>query len=229
MFGRTSAKALGMALLIAVGVMAVSASAAQAKWLLLKNKVSVSQLDLKGEVLLSEKLVASLGLKTHCNKGTASVTLSLNGSSTVLSKSYGIIFLECKVLEFEKTCTVKSPGAAAGEIKISGSGEAKMEGEAVYFESSSTEFTTINIEGALCPLSESGGQKLNGSLKFTVDEALVDAATKLVLLDEKALFYGSEKTIYHGELLTPGVLDPAVLMHLKEASGSTWAIHLVGL
>ncbi len=228
MQGKHLYKILGLSLLVAAGVMAMSASAAQAKWLLLKNKVSVNELNLNGQILLGELLVDKLGLKIHCPEGTATLKVALSADKLKTTGSGTATFKKCTMLEFPK-CTVNSPGAAAGEIKASASGELKMTGETFFAEMSSTEFSTIEITGALCSISEIGGQKLNGTLTLTMHEPLVDNVTHLALLDEKELFYGKEKVILHGELLTPGVLDPAILNHIAEASGASWAIHLVEL
>ncbi len=228
MRGKHLIKVLGLSLLVAVGAMAVSASAAQAKWLLLKNGASVDTLSLVGTVLLGELLVDKLGLKIHCPEGTIAAEFKLSADKTKATGTGSATFKKCTVLTFPK-CTVNSPGAAAGEIKAAGSGEGKMTGETVFAELSSAEFTTIEITGALCSISELGGQKVNGTATLTLHEPLVDKKEHLALLDELALFYGKENAIIHGELLTPGVLDPAVLVHATEASGATFAVHLVEL
>jgi hypothetical protein len=225
-----SAKALGLALLVAVGVMAVSASAAQAKWLLLRNQVSVLELKLTGEVLLTEMLVGSIGYKLHCSKGVSSTTLSLNASHTVLTSTATTIFQGCVIKECEKVCTVRSPGLAAGEIKATASGEWKMEGEKVYADLSGAEISVLEITGALCPYSEYDGVIMNGTLTLTLDEPLKDQTTHLALLDDNGkLFLGAENAILHGELLAEGVHEPAILTHFKEASNASWGLHLVGL
>jgi hypothetical protein len=227
-------KILGLSLLVAVGVMAVSASAAQAKWLLLRNGASVLLLELKGEVLLGELRVPGLNLNIHCKKGSATAHLELNAgptpaAHTVLTGTATGVFQECTVLEFSK-CTVKSPGAANGEIKASGKGEGKMTGEEVYALVSSKEFASINVEGALCPFEGLIEQPVNGNAKLTVTDPLKDETTKLVKLDDDGLFFGNEPATLEGELLEVGKpRDPWVLAHVKEASNASFAVHLVGL
>ena len=221
-------KAVQLILLATIAILAISTSAAQANWLLLRNKTSVLQLQLTGDVLLSKFLVPAVaGLELHCSGGAASVTTKLEKEHAILTVSGSAKLTSCVLVGAEKTCTVKSPGAAAGELVLSFQGKLYMKGETTYSLISSEEFTTKVITGALCPLNETE-EVVAGSIILTLLDPLTDAATHLVELDDDELLFGQEKLLIHGELKGEEQ-EAAVLVHFKEVTAGTWAIHLVGL
>lgn len=220
---------LGLSLLALVGVMAVSASAAQAKWLLLRNSTSVLNLELAGTLLLAELLVPDFGqLEIHCTGGTATATISLNGTHTVASGTAHGVFTGCVVLGAEGICFVSSPETEVGEILASGSGLLSMNGTEVYSLVESEEFTQIDFSGEECPL-DGLEAPVSGSATLNILNPLTDAQTHLVQIDDEELEFAGSEAILDGELLQPGVHDDWVLAHMQEVSNATWAIHLVNL
>jgi hypothetical protein len=236
MRGRNLTKILGLSLLVAVGVMAVSASAAQAKWLLLKNGASTNTLDLVIQGLLGELLVPNLGLAIHCTG--ASGTASITSSGATATGSATVVFEGCTVLNNPKCTILGEEGVPATEGKIiaGGKGELGMNGaEEVLVKAKGEPFTTFYFMGAFCTLPEE--TEVKGLALLTLLEALKDLKTHLVHVDEghapgtgaTELFYGNEPAEIHGALLAGGVHEPAGEAHVTEKNGATWAIHLVEL
>ncbi len=231
MHGRGLIKAATMSLLVAVGIVAVSASAAQANWVLKKNKSSVSQLKLKGNVLLTELLIPELEIAIHCTGGNMLATLTSGGGGTTLSGTASATLTGCKLLEFEKICTVESLGAGAGKINYSFSGNLKMEGEKTFALVSNGEFTKISITGALCPFALEGSLTMafGGSMTMNIVNPLTEQVNHLIEINDEELFYGEEEVVLDGELLEPGVHADSTVVHMEEEIGSTWAVQLAGL
>jgi hypothetical protein len=169
---------LGLCAMV-LGVMAISASAAQAakSWLVGTTeitKTSTLAAELKGEIDTPEpKLLTKLvGLKVTvtCKKFTTSgISLKAEGK---LSEGGKVLFEECSVLAGEsKTCTVKSPGKAAGTVESEeGKGEAVLHeikaGEKVVLtkiepKTAGGSFATLRFEGE-CALPEVN--KVTGTL-----------------------------------------------------------------
>lgn len=225
MRGRALIKIMGLSLLAAVGLMAVTASAAQAKWLKLLNKASVNSLKLSAEMLPGSLYIPEIDMEIHCTGGTASVTTNLSGGSTVLSGSGSAEFTGCAVRELEVACTVHSPGQPDGTIVAEGSGTAGMNGaEEVFSNLESAEFTEFYYEGEECPLAELD-QTISGTVKVTLLEALKDLTTHLVHLDDVSLQWGELEAVLFGE-----EEGSAILGHVKDENPTaTWALHLVEL
>ena len=205
-----------------VGVMAVGASAAQAEWLLLKSKVSVLELKFNTTTGLGKLLVPKLGLTIHCTGGSGPITISTDTTHKVLTGSGTITYTGCTIEGNPEKCTVHSKGAANGTIVAKGSGTGFMEGEAVLAELSSSEFTFIEIGGALCPLNEENGA-VNGKAHLLLLEPLVDASTHMAHLLSLGLFYGKQ------EAKLDGTVEGLQLFEVTDAGGNPWAIHLVNL
>jgi hypothetical protein len=226
-------KILGLSALALVGIMAVSASAAQATWVL-DGGVTLPDgkllLSLEGGVLLGELLVPGLGIEIHCTGGTAHVHLLTHTDMKTLNASGHAVFSGCKVLNFSAVCKVKSSTTAAGEILAEGSGTVSMNGSETYALLSSTTFTTIEFEGAECPFIETDG-RVNGNVKLTFHNPQTSEATHLALLNDDGLFLGDEPATIHGELLPGGggLRDDAQLTHLQKVGGGSWALLLSGL
>lgn len=221
-------KILGLSLLALVGVMAVSASAAQAEWLILLNKESVSSVtvDLATE-RAGHLLVPDLGLDIACVKGEGTVTATLESGNEVLKGSGSILYTECKDNNFGEVCEVGSKGEESGKIKAIGSGIGGMEGEKVFTKLESTEnapFTDIEYRGEECPLTEINGE-VTGFVLVEVVSPLVDAKLKLGIVREQDLEYGGQPATLEDDLLNT---EPAVSI-TDDDPNATLALHLVNL
>lgn len=224
---RTHLKILGLSSLALVGVLAISASAAQGAWLILKEKAatpntyeSVLHLELDVEALLGELLVPDLELEIHCEFGDGTVLAQLSGDHKTLTAGGNITFKECIVLE-NPFCTVSSPTTGEGEIFAKGEGTATMNGKDVIGQLSSSEFATIEIEGELCPLNETK-EAVNGTAHVLLLDPSVEAVTHLAHVDELNLKFGEHSATMHS------LEGSAVLAHVTEVTGKKWAISLVG-
>lgn len=212
-------------LVIALVVMAVGATAAQAKkWLLLKNKVSVASLDILGEVLPGRIVVQDLNLKISCVGGTTSSTVETSEEGLKLVDTTEVSLGGCDVVGAEKTCTVNSPGEPDGTIVFSGSGEGKMEGEDVVFTTASANLGEIEIQG-LCAAAETE-ETVSGKLLRTLLNPLQDLVTHLVHFKGSPLLFGEDNAALEGK--EGGEFLPGLLAHeTVHPAGSTWAVHLL--
>ncbi len=221
-------KILCLAICALTAFMAMSASAAQAKWLILRNKVSVSSIELTGSVEASRLLVPNLGLTITCTGGTFSSKVS-GGGTTTLSGSASITLKECDVLEFEEVCSVRGSTDAVGSNKItaSGSGTGSMTGSEVLLTASSTSgspFANVIIEGAECPFIEIDG-RIFGSMTSRIESPLSDLATHKVVGTAQKLTFGSNSATIEnnsGGNLAGSATDiggQTVAVHLRELPG----------
>jgi hypothetical protein len=225
MLGRQLLKMLGLSMLATVAVMAVGASAAQAKWLIKVGGVSVSSANFVADVVLSsELLVAGLGFQIRCDGGKAAAKVTIVGGGTGLTGSGQVEFTGCVIEESEEVCTINSPGRPAGAIVAAGSGSGQMEGKKIFTELSSANFTEIQISGEECALAELDAV-VSGSGTGTLVEPETEKTTHLIEVDEKTLFYGKEPVSMHGA----GEQESGVEVIAEEVSGKPWAIQLVGL
>ena len=209
---------LGVCLLAALGIMAFSASAAQAagEWLI--NGKTLVEKGILSETVTGEKdplaepelLVPGIGIAIFCNEFTI-----VNGKIERLGKSKAALtFSECEVLEAPDCEVTVAPATAKDQVELMGT---------EVFDIFSPEvaggnFTTITIEGEFCPF-EFINEPVRGSLAVRVP-----AATPTPLIEEYAnqalfsagLFFGNE----------PAELDGAVLLELSGAnSGQPWTAH----
>ncbi len=222
---RLPTKLLGLSLLV-LAVMAVSASGAQAEWLLLRNKVSVKSLQLLGKTESGTLLVPSLGLAITCEKGTGEAKVELSEGNKKLSGTVAGKFTGCVDKEFGEVCTVKGVGDPVGTISAQGSGEATMKGAAVQIVGGTTafgSFANVVYGGAECPLVEIDG-KVTGSGTLEVLDALEDLAvhSKIKLVSASLFFGKNPASIHNGS-------GGAVSGSATEVSGATFAVHLVNL
>lgn len=224
-------RALVLSMLAAIGIMAVSASAAQAKWLILVNKTSVLKAKFDVQALLGELLVPNLGLDIHCNGGTGFVDAVLSSDHKTLNGSGQITFTGCTVLG-AKGCAVEGGGANPGEIVATGSGTATMSGaKDVTVPLSSPEFAFVEIVGALCPFNEVGGE-IAGDAHVILPDPTSKAVTHLGTADDLKLTFGGEPaTIHagHNGISRASSESTDVPIHVTEQNDSLWAITLVGL
>lgn len=207
----SATKTLGLSLLALAGFMAVSVSAAQAEWLYLLNETSVSAITFHIEVLPGEMLVPGLGLSINCTSGLGSLAASLSEANKKSSGSSEITFTGCKVLGSEKNCTVEGPSKETIVVKGSGTASMKAGSKNVTFSLSSSNFATIAISGALCPLSEVEGA-LNGSLELTLFDPGPEEVNHLGTLDEILLDYGEEPMTWHPS----GIESGGMQVHLTD-------------
>ena len=218
---RTHLRVLGICLAL-LGVMALSASAAQAKWLLLKNKVSVSSLTLTARSGLGRLLVPKLGLTIHCTGDSGSITASLSGENKNLSGNGSLTSTGCTLNE-SKNCTVKSKGQPNGTIVSNFDDSFIMEGESVLDQmTTATQFTFIEIGNELCPLFEENAS-VTGKVHLLILEPLSDITERMGHLLSLGLLYGKN------EAEIDGTEKGLRLYSLTEATGASFAIHLVEL
>lgn len=208
--------------------MAVNASAVQAEWVLYEGTKDANGqllLELTGHILLSEKLISPLGAHVHCSLGTAGIDLKTNTAKTELSGHGDAVFTGCTVLSFVKTCTVKTPGSAAGEISALGEGVGGMNGTETFLKMSSENFSTLKFEGPLCPFDGVEGT-VNGSVVLRLPNGETGSGLKLATLDDEPgkLYFGEEEAQLHGASLT----NP-IDIHVEKQGGGAWAIKLTGL
>jgi hypothetical protein len=225
MHRRKLTKLLGLATLAIAAVMAMNASAAQAIYTLdggTTHGNGTLLLKLELNLLLSEFLLAGLSTHFHCSGGAGSMLLETNSAMTTLSGSGTIAIKGCKV-GWYPGCTVNTPGAAAGEILVSLSGEAAMAESTTFMNIGSAELTAWIYEGATCPFHEMEGM-VNGEVVWSLPSGETLAESKLSTLDDIQLFYGEEELSFHGtNLATP------VALHAAKAGGGTWAVQLTAL
>ncbi len=212
---------LGLSLFALVSVMAVSASAAQAEWLLLLNQSSVSSITGTIQLLPFHFYVEELELTISCTGGTATTTLT---GSKVLSVSNTTTVTGCAVTGGEEVCEVHSSGQPDGTIVGSDSGPMDDSGpEEVLALLSSSKISEIEIDGEECSVGEFDAT-LSGSLRILILEALQDLTTHLVHIEDCELFYGTHSV----SLLSSE--GSAILGHARDQNpNATWAIHLVNL
>jgi hypothetical protein len=217
-------KILGLSLLALVGVMAVSATAAQAKWLLLKSGVSVKLLEVTASAGLGFLLVPKLGLQIHCTAGSGTVHVESSEEDKKLLVKATPVFTGCTDKKFGGVCTVRGASDTTGKITAKGKGEGSMSGEKVLITAASgagEAFTDVKYEGEECPLTEIDG-KVTGSVTFEVGTPLTDSTSHGVTVTAQSLLFGGQTSELHktkaGEALTGTV-----------SSGSTFAVHLVSL
>lgn len=213
---------LGLLLLALVAALAVNASTAHAKWLLLQDGQSVLSLNLEYEAKLSELLVPDLGLIIHCTHSVGTIDLSLSGDHKTLTDSMEVTYHGCDDLIFGGVCSVHSLGEPDGLIGTSGSGIATMSGEKVLLNVASTDFGHIQYLGPECPLTEIDG-RLSGSMQFELAGPLSESILHPTSLVGQGLFFGQSEAELHN------AFGGAVSGSARTLGNDTFAVHLVGL
>ncbi len=223
-------KVLGLSLLALVAVMAVSASAAQAKWLLLRNGTSVSSLNLIAEAEEGELLVPELGIAIHCEGGKGEVNVETTEGNKKLLASASPEFQGCTDLNFGEVCTVQGKGDPVGTIGASGTGVGSMEGEKVFVTAASTgeaPFADVVYGGEECPLVEIDGRTF-GFVEFEILNPLADTLLKEVHISDEELTFGNSPAELH--MFDKETGEPLPLLgSITEATGATFGVHLVEL
>ncbi len=211
-------KLLGLTVLAAIGVMAVSVTAAQAKYLLLLNGAAVEELHLKIEGL-EVKIKAKNGLTMKCTSAEGlAIIKKMEGGLKVTGEVSGT-FKGCVWVGSEKTCTINDGGV--GLIKFKSSGEIVMPDASTFilnFESAG--FSLIKTEGAFCTIPPE--EILSGSFHILIENALEDTKVKLgKILQLKVLLGKSELTELTGEVHISDFLNPEATIgfHLCNLGG----------
>jgi hypothetical protein len=215
MRSRHKIKLLGLSVLAVSAVMALSATAAQAKYLLLLNGKSVSSMKFKLEFLsISVKLENGLAIK--CTGGVGSSKASLSESGAKLSGAPSATLTGCVWVASEKTCTINDEGA--GQIKLQGTDLMHMTGTEFYLMGGGAGIGTIFTEGIFCSLPEE--EEIGGTASFKVLNALSDTKVKTGDLGSPNLTIGNSK-----------VSELTGEVHVSDAddSNATFGIHLVEL
>lgn len=217
-------KILGLSLLAAVGIMAVSASAAHAKWLMLRNGASVLSLELEVSLPLGILLIPGLGTELHCAGGEGGIAGSLSGDHKTLTGLAETTFSGCIDPIWNEVCAVGSPGEPNGKIAASANLVAGMgEGQEEYFfNMTSSQFAKAEYRGEECPLTEINA-RVGGNARVDLLNALADTTLKVGhFLSTGMTLWGGSATAHDGE----GEILP---ISIEEVSGATWSLHLVNL
>jgi hypothetical protein len=180
-------KLIGLTVLAAISAMAVTASAAQAKYLLLLNEEDKTQLTFNIEILPGGYMKADNGLKVACSGGTGTGSATLSGDAKTVGGSATVNFSGCVWVGSEKTCTIKAEGVS-GRIHASGTGAVSMSGSKYFVTAASSEFTVIHSEGAFCTIPEE--EVVSGSATIEVEGAEAETKLKKAHFSSEALFLG---------------------------------------
>jgi hypothetical protein len=216
MQSRSLIKLLCLTILAAISVMAASASAAQAKYLLLLNGKSVPML-LLGTESLSSYIKAENGLKIQCTGGEGILHLTLFESATQLISSTESTFKGCVWVGSEKTCTINDGGV--GLINATGTGKVVMPAAETYIATvESPEFATIFTEGVFCTLPEE--EIISGSFHSLIENASASTKTK-----------SGKRLVLNGKLGNSKITEMVGELHFNDMNdpNANWAVHLVEL
>jgi hypothetical protein len=205
---RRSMKILGLSLVAALSLMALTAAGAQAGEFKVGGKTftaaGVTSETVGGTLPLGILLVSN-GLEIHCNKGDVKHALAKQGGTA----SAELLFLECKVLN-NKFCTIYpteedlEEETNSGRIIAAGSGELILHSGAHYLKAASASFSTVYMGGPACTLpaknvvSGSTALSLPSALSELVEQPVstINAATEALL--KVQLFYGKETATLDG-------------------------------
>jgi hypothetical protein len=216
MYYRYFAKPLWLVLLPVVGLMMVSVSDAQAKYLLLLNGASVSKIKrtLEG---LGLKLTTEIGQALSCTGGTGIGTVETVESGLKAPTTSSVTLNGCVWEGAEKTCTIND-GSGNGIIHIAGSGQVTMENSETYAETiESAELGTIVTTGAFCTLEEEA--VISGAFRRVILEPLKDTKVKL-----------SHLTVLNAYIAIWRVATLKWEVHISDENpNATFALHLVNL
>jgi hypothetical protein len=166
---RRAIKALGLSLMAALSLMAITATAAQAGEFKVKGNSFASQSikseSVEGQVALSEFSVWGLGIQIHCPVGDLSGTIFQGGTVKL-----EVLFLECQVAG-NKNCTIyEQEEENPGKIRTAGEGELIFHNGNHYVKFESEAFNIVYIKGAKCTLPEE--MVAQGSAALEVSTAL---------------------------------------------------------
>jgi hypothetical protein len=186
-----STKVLGLSLLAVLGVMAVTAVAAQAgEFRVNKSTFAASGITSEtfgGKVGESTFSVAWLGFEIKCASAALSGTASKGGSASVQANFVGCAVVGNKFCKIYPTKTDMEVKTNAGEIRISGQGEILLHGGNHYVKFPQQTFTTLYIGSpkAGCTLQQemeaagSAAVKLPSALSELVEQPFAAVAGKV--------------------------------------------------
>ncbi len=208
-------KALGLSVLAIVGVMAVTASAAQANYVLELNEKPVTLLHLLLEGLHG-LLVAENGLEILCTGGHGLAHVVNNGA-TVTGNANGT-FTGCVWVGAEETCIIEDPEGGEGVIKAEGTGEVVMEeGNYKVVTTNENEFAVVYTEGLFCTIPEE--EVVEGTASASLPDAEEEIATHLASLHADSLrLGGSNVKSLEGEVHITD-LDPEATFSIHLTAG----------
>lgn len=184
-----SIKILGLSLLAVLGVLAVTAAAAQAgEFRVNKSTFAASGITSEtfdGKVGASTFSVAWLGFEIKCASATLSGTASKGGSASVQANFVGCEVVGNKFCKIYPTKTDMEVKTNAGEIRISGQGATLLHGGNHYVKFPQQTFTILFIKGAGCTLpvemeaAGSAAVKLPSALSELVEQPFAAVAGKV--------------------------------------------------
>jgi hypothetical protein len=217
------ANILALSVVVFTAVMAINAATAQATIYKLNGGTEsggVLLLHLNLTWKLGEVLINWLGIHFHWSVGLGLLHIVTNSSMSSLTASGTTSFTGTKVVGFSN-CTVQSPGAAPGEIKLKFEGPVSMSGTESFSNFASINFSEISFSGALCPFNELEGL-LNGEMKLGLQgEGTAESHSGTLDDISGKLFYGEESAELHGSNLTTPIGLTA-----KKVGGGSWGIAL---
>ena len=220
-------KILGTSFLALVGVFAMNATAAQAKWILLVENKSVSVLQFVEK--FNKQVVyflAETGATVRCNLGDATGKASLNESKTVMSGSTTLVFTGCGYEGFEEICPFHSPGKVNGTIVVSFNFEVKMNGSEVYLEpAENVELAEIQYLGEECPFIAALAMPMTGRIKVALLSPLSHMKLHEIRLEGINLWSSDGSLELH---MFGAKGEPLKLISgsIEEASGQPFSMHL---
>lgn len=207
-------KILCITVLAALGLMATSASTAQALTLNVGG-VPVAEEEFAGTLEAGSFLVPDLGLKIKCTGGTVEAVLkSENGTVT---RAASVQFTGCDVVGAEKTCTINSPGYEDGIVAAQSQGKFQMASAEIFALLASENFSEIEIQG-LCSVAETE-ESIGGRTKLVLLMPEESAVLHKFELDEDGLLFGEDKIFLHNTAGTGPIGGSMV-----SASEEAWAI-----
>lgn len=216
-------KVLGMATLLLMGIVAMNASTAQAKWLLHRNGQSVLLLALNLSFSEAEFLVDEVGLHIVCSGGSGTGHLDLNQAHTSLTASTAVTFFGCKEVNFSEVCELYGGGLKAGEILTKAEGSAYQTGIVdVTAEVISAGIGYVEFVGEECPLAEIDGS-IYGTMVMLLLNMSTASSSHTIHLEEGFLYFGEYDLTMHSSV------SSRVLGTATESSSGTWKAVTVGL
>jgi hypothetical protein len=168
--GRHGLKVLGLSLLTALGLMAVTAGVAQAAEFIHEDmtfsSLNITSEQVEGSIGAGELLVPGLGLKIHCESGhVKNAKVYLGGKAEA-----SVLFLGCKVLENTKCTVYEKELETPGAIEASGVGKLVLHNNKHYLVAESDEFARVFIHGDKCLLPLEN--LVDGSVALELEKAL---------------------------------------------------------
>ncbi len=204
-------KAIGLSVLAIIGMTAIGASTAQAKYVLRLNEEPVSALHLLLDGLHGV-IKAENGLELLCTGGHGLIEAK-NLESTVVG-SMSREFTGCVWVGAEETCIIEDPEGGEGVIKAEGTGKIEMVGGAYnVVTTNEKEFAVVYTEGLFCTLPEE--EVVEGTASASLPDAEEEATTHSAELHAVDIrLGGSQITHLEGEVHVSD-LDPEATFSIQ--------------